>query len=233
LGCAPRRRDRRVPGQDRPACRLAEERSDRRARGGSTVAGATVPKRIVLNTGGPTLTPWRNRVAAILEAWHPGQENGDAIASLLFGDVNPSAKLPATFPRSDEQGPLTSPERFSGVNDHRALPREPARRLPLLRRARPATGVPVRALRACRPLRPHSRGVRWRWSLDSSPAFRASPATAAKRSFRARVSVGCTWRSLAPHFRRSRATQPISGGDRRRQVQSIRALPKAGRKAGT
>jgi beta-glucosidase len=58
-----------------------------------------VPKRIVLNTGGPTLTPWRNRVAAILEAWHPGQENGDAIASLLFGDVNPSAKLPATFPR--------------------------------------------------------------------------------------------------------------------------------------
>jgi beta-glucosidase len=72
---------------------------------------------VVLNTGGPTLTPWRDSVAAILEAWYPGQENGDAIASLLFGDVNPSAKLPATFPRSDEQGPLTSPERFPGVND--------------------------------------------------------------------------------------------------------------------
>jgi beta-glucosidase len=72
---------------------------------------------VVLNTGGPTLTPWRDRVAAILEAWYPGQENGDAIASLLFGDVNPSAKLPATFPRSDEQGPLTSPERFPGVDD--------------------------------------------------------------------------------------------------------------------
>jgi len=72
---------------------------------------------VVLNTGGPTLTPWRDNVAAILEAWYPGQENGDAIASLLFGDVNPSGKLPATFPRSDDQGPLTSPERFPGVND--------------------------------------------------------------------------------------------------------------------
>jgi beta-glucosidase len=72
---------------------------------------------VVLNTGGPTLTPWRDNVAAILEAWYPGQENGDAIASLLFGDVSPSAKLPATFPRSDDQGPLTSPERFPGVGD--------------------------------------------------------------------------------------------------------------------
>ena len=72
---------------------------------------------VVLNTGGPVLTPWRDRVAGILEAWYPGQENGNAIASVLFGDVNPSGKLPATFPRSDDQGPLTSPERFPGVND--------------------------------------------------------------------------------------------------------------------
>jgi beta-glucosidase len=72
---------------------------------------------VVLNTGGPVLTPWRGQVAGILEAWYPGQENGDAIASLLFGDVSPSAKLPATFPASDAQGPLTSPERFPGVGD--------------------------------------------------------------------------------------------------------------------
>jgi len=71
---------------------------------------------VVLNTGGPVLTPWRDKVAGILEAWYPGQENGDAIASLLFGDVNPSGKLPATFPAGDDQGPLTSPERFPGVN---------------------------------------------------------------------------------------------------------------------
>src|SRR4051794_37427688 len=43
----------------------------------------------VLNTGGPTLTPWRDEVAGLLEAWYPGQQNGDAIAALLFGDVDP------------------------------------------------------------------------------------------------------------------------------------------------
>jgi beta-glucosidase len=72
---------------------------------------------VVLDTGGPTLTPWRNRVAGILEAWYPGQQNGDAIAAVLFGDVNPSGRLPVTFPRSDAQGPLTSAGRFPGVSD--------------------------------------------------------------------------------------------------------------------
>jgi beta-glucosidase len=81
------------------------------------VAAANPHTVVVLDTGGPVLTPWRSKVAGILEAWYPGQENGDAIASVLFGDVNPSGKLPATFPRSDAQGPLTSPIRFPGVND--------------------------------------------------------------------------------------------------------------------
>src|SRR4051794_3700184 len=81
------------------------------------VAAANPHTVVVLDTGGPVLTPWRDKVAGIFEAWYPGQENGDAIASLLFGDVNPSGKLPVTFPRSDDQGPLTSPERFPGVND--------------------------------------------------------------------------------------------------------------------
>jgi beta-glucosidase len=73
---------------------------------------------VVLDTGGPTLTPWRDTVAGILEAWYPGQENGNAIASLLFGDTDPSGKLPVTFPASDNQGPLTTPDRFPGINDN-------------------------------------------------------------------------------------------------------------------
>jgi beta-glucosidase len=72
---------------------------------------------VVLDTGGPALTPWRDQVAGLLEAWYPGQENGDAIASVLFGDTNPSGRLPVTFPASDDQGPLTTPERFPGTND--------------------------------------------------------------------------------------------------------------------
>ncbi len=72
---------------------------------------------VVLDTGGPTLTPWRDSVAGILEAWYPGQENGNAIASLLFGDADPSGKLPVTFPAGEDQGPLTTPDRFPGVGD--------------------------------------------------------------------------------------------------------------------
>jgi beta-glucosidase len=81
------------------------------------IAAANPRTVVVLNTGGPVLTPWRDKVAGIMEAWYPGQENGNAVASVLFGDVNPSGRLPATFPKSDDQGPLTSPERFPGVDD--------------------------------------------------------------------------------------------------------------------
>ena len=49
--------------------------------------------------------PWLDKVSAVLETWYPGQQYGTAIASLLFGDTNPSGKLPLTFPASDQQGP--------------------------------------------------------------------------------------------------------------------------------
>jgi beta-glucosidase len=105
--------DIRTEGADLPSLRIPGDQDQLI----EAVAAVNPDTVVVLNTGGPVLTPWRDRVAGILEAWYPGQENGDAIASLLFGDVNPSGKLPATFPRSDDQGPLTSPERFPGVND--------------------------------------------------------------------------------------------------------------------
>ena len=54
----------------------------------------------MLETGGPVLTPWRGQVKGLLEAWYPGEQGGTAIASVLFGDVDPSGRLPVTFPRS-------------------------------------------------------------------------------------------------------------------------------------
>jgi beta-glucosidase len=49
--------------------------------------------------------PWVDRVAAVLEAWYPGSSGGEAIARVLTGEVNPSGRLPVTFPRSLEQLP--------------------------------------------------------------------------------------------------------------------------------
>jgi beta-glucosidase len=60
---------------------------------------------VVLETGGPVLMPWLDKVAAVIEAWYPGCRGGDAIAAVLFGEVNPSGRLPITFPRSVEQLP--------------------------------------------------------------------------------------------------------------------------------
>jgi beta-glucosidase len=63
---------------------------------------------VVLNTGGPVAMPWKAGVRAILEMWFPGQEGGWATADLLLGRVNPSGKLPVTFPARIEDAPSPS-----------------------------------------------------------------------------------------------------------------------------
>jgi len=60
---------------------------------------------VVLNTGSPITMPWLDQVAAVIQAWYPGQECGNAIADVLFGDVVPSGKLPQTFPVRVEDNP--------------------------------------------------------------------------------------------------------------------------------
>jgi beta-glucosidase len=69
------------------------------------VAAANPHTIVVLETGGAVLMPWLDKVAAVLESWYPGIRGSDAIANLLFGDVNPSGKLPLTFPRSEADLP--------------------------------------------------------------------------------------------------------------------------------
>lgn len=64
-----------------------------------TVATANPRTVVVLATAGAVLMPWLDKVPAILETWYPGQAGGEAIAALLFGDVNPSGKLPVSFPK--------------------------------------------------------------------------------------------------------------------------------------
>ena len=66
----------------------------------SAVAAANPNTVVVIESGGPVTMPWLDSVGAVLEAWYPGQRGGEAIANILFGAVNPSGKLPLTFPRS-------------------------------------------------------------------------------------------------------------------------------------
>ena len=66
----------------------------------AAVAAANPHTIVVLENGGPKVMPWLNNVSAVLEAWYPGQRGAEAIANLLFGTVNPSGKLPLTFPAS-------------------------------------------------------------------------------------------------------------------------------------
>jgi beta-glucosidase len=70
-----------------------------------TVASVNKTTIVVNSTGSPVTMPWINDVAAVVQAWFPGQEAGYAIADVLLGKVNPSGKLPVTFPRRIEDAP--------------------------------------------------------------------------------------------------------------------------------
>ena len=82
----------------------------------AAVAKANPKTIVVVKSGSAILMPWIDSVAAVLEAWYPGEEDGAAVAAVLLGDVNPSGKLPLTFPRSVEQTLAAHPEQYPGVD---------------------------------------------------------------------------------------------------------------------
>ena len=82
----------------------------------SAVAAANPNTIVVLNTGSAVVMPWLSRVKGVLEAWYPGQEDGTAIASLLFGTADPSGHLTVTFPTSLSQVPASTAAQWPGVN---------------------------------------------------------------------------------------------------------------------
>ena len=75
------------------------------------VVAANPETVVVVNAGSPTAMPWADDVPAVLQAWYPGQEGGDAITDVLFGDREPGGRLPTTFPVQAEDSPshLTYP----------------------------------------------------------------------------------------------------------------------------
>jgi len=71
----------------------------------SAVAAANPKTIVVLETGTAVTMPWLDQVGAVAEAWYSGSRGAEAVANVLFGDVNPSGKLPMTFPRSEADLP--------------------------------------------------------------------------------------------------------------------------------
>ena len=108
------------------------------------VAAANPNTIVVLNTGGPVLMPWLSSVKGVLEAWYPGQDDGSAIASVLFGDIDPSGHLPQTFPTSLSEIPTAVADSVSRGQRPGRLFRGARRRLPLVRRQARHAAVPVR-----------------------------------------------------------------------------------------
>ena len=77
---------------------------------------AANPRLVVVNiSGNPVAMPWIDRVPAVLQDWYLGSQAGPALADVLSGDVNPSGKLPFTFPLALEDGPLQGEEQYPGI----------------------------------------------------------------------------------------------------------------------
>jgi beta-glucosidase len=82
----------------------------------SSVAAVNPRTIVVLDDNSAINMPWRDQVAGIFEAFYPGQQIGTAVAALLFGDVNPSGKLPVTFPQSIADVPANTAAQWPGTN---------------------------------------------------------------------------------------------------------------------
>jgi len=101
-------------GVDRPDLKLPSDQDGLIAR----LVEANPRTVVALISGAPVQMPWLDKVPAVLQAWYGGSEAGNALASVLFGDVSPSGKLPCSFPKvlSDSPAHTGSPRTFPGEN---------------------------------------------------------------------------------------------------------------------
>ena len=106
-------RDFETEGVDRAAITLPDEQDEMI----SAIVRANPRTIVVLNTGCMVLVNrWADAVPAIVQAWYSGQDDGNVIADVLFGNINPSGKLPVTFSRTREEMPVAAAEQYPGLN---------------------------------------------------------------------------------------------------------------------
>lgn len=108
--------DRKDEGEFMPVIHTGGDRADLRLPPQQVAlikaVAAESDRCIVVVEGGSAIVmdEWTNDVEAIMMAWYPGMEGGTAVANIIFGEVNPSGKLPITFPRSNDQNPPFDPK---------------------------------------------------------------------------------------------------------------------------
>jgi len=116
-------------GMDLPTLTLAHNQDALIA----AVTAANPHTVVVIESGSPVLMPWVDSAAAIVEAWYAGSDGANALGNVLFGSVNPSGKLPNTFPKSDADLPhptITQPPPESRHFDGAVTPEKWAAGLP-------------------------------------------------------------------------------------------------------
>jgi beta-glucosidase len=97
-------------GMDRSTLSLPADQDELVA----AVAKANPRTVVVLNTSGAVLMPWLSQVKGVIANWYGGQEQGNALAAMLFGDAEPGGRLTETFPADDKQGPAKTAVEFPG-----------------------------------------------------------------------------------------------------------------------
>ncbi len=122
---------------------------------------AANPKTVVvLKTGGMMLMPWLKDVPALLEAWFPGQDDGDAVAEVLFGRISPSGKLPVTFGNTAREAAYATKAQYPGVRENNGQPGGPG-----------VTGTPGVAQLVGHYTENLQMGYRWYEAHNVEPVF--------------------------------------------------------------
>lgn len=91
------------------------------------VSAANPNTVVVLYSGAGVVMDWLDQVPALIAGWFPGQEDGKVMADILFGALNPSGKLPVTFPVTEREAAFATDEQYPGVREDTGIPGGPGR----------------------------------------------------------------------------------------------------------